>query len=205
MMSTSTYTREERDEQRRKRAEREAALRLKNNKLGITIFQWTWILVFVCLVLVYWQMGFTPGWHPTPDQKPGLLLPVIATVLLLVSAWTARVGLRQVKADSVPGFQSQWLIAIVTGGLFFLIMVQQFFALPGTGIETEQYGQLYRVMIGYHVAHALAILFMMIQVYRYSQLGNYHANNHWSVEATVRLWDFVVVAWLMFFVVLYLI
>jgi heme/copper-type cytochrome/quinol oxidase subunit 3 len=110
-----------------------------------------------------------------------------------------------VKANNVPAFQSQWRFAIATGTVFFVIMLQQFFALPGSGIETEQYGQLYRVMIGYHVAHAIAILLMMIQVYRYSQHGNYHAKNNWSVEATVRLWYFVVVAWLMFFVVLYLI
>lgn len=204
-MNTSVLTREEREEQRRKREERDAALRLKNNKLGITIFQGSWIMVFICLILVFWQMGFSPGWHPTPEQKPGLLLPTLATVLILVSAWCTRSALNMVKDDNVAGFKTQWLIAIVTGAAFFVIIVQQFFAVPGTGIETEQYGQLYRVMLAYHGAHAIAIGIMMIQVYRYSLLGNYHKGNNWSVEATVRLWYFVVVAWLMFYVVLYLI
>lgn len=202
-MNISTLTREEREEKRRKQAERDAAIRLKNNRLGITVFQASWMLVFFCLILVYWQMGYNPGWRPAPEEKPGLLLPTIATVSLLVSTWFARRSLLSVSADDVRVFQLQWLIAIGSGSLFFGIMMQQFFALPLTG-DAQQYGQLYRVMIGYHAAHALAIGAMMIQVYRYSRRGNYHAGNFWAVEATTRLWYFVTVAWMLFYVVLYL-
>jgi heme/copper-type cytochrome/quinol oxidase subunit 3 len=195
----STLSREER---RRQQAERAAAIRLKNNKLGITVFQGSWIMVFLCLILVYWQMGYSPGWRPAPDQKPALLLPTIATVALLASTWFARQGLLAVKGDQTTRFQQQWLLAIVTGGAFLLIMVQQFLALPPDTAEAR-YGQLYRVMIGYHALHALAIGFMQIQVYRYA--ARYHAGNHWSVEATVRLWNFVTVAWVLFYAVLYII
>ncbi|MCU0512868.1 MAG: cytochrome c oxidase subunit 3 [Anaerolineae bacterium] len=204
-MTGSILTREEREEQRRRRAEREAALRLKNNKLGITIFQGSWIMVFVCLVLVYWQMGFNPGWRPSAAQRPEMLLPTLATVALLASTWCARSALQQVRAGQVAAFQAQWRIAIATGVVFFAIMLQQFTALPPADSLGQQYGQIFRVMIGYHAAHALAIGLMMIQVYRYSLAGRYHAGNSWSVEATVRLWYFVTAAWVLFYVVLYLI
>jgi len=195
------------EEQRRLRAEREAAIRLKNNKLGISIFQASWILVFVALIVVYWQLGFSDGWRPTADQRPGFLLPALATLSLLASTYLAWSGLQQLKQKAQPGtvqaFQTRWLAAIGTGTLFLAIMMQQFFAFVPD--EASHYVAIYRVMIGYHALHALIIGIMLIQVYRFSQFGRYHVGNTWIVEAAARLWYFVTVAWLMFYVVLYLI
>jgi len=197
------------EEQRRLRAEREAALRLKNNKLGITVFQISWIMVFVALIIVYWQLGFNDGWRPTPEQKPGFLIPFLATLSLLVSTYLARSALIAIKAGDVPSFQRRWLGSIGLGLVFLVIMMQQFFSFVIVHIEglesSSNYVSIYRLMIGYHALHALIIGFMMVQVYRFSQYGRYHAKNTWTVEATVRLWYFVMVAWLMFYVVLYLI
>ncbi len=199
MQPSSILTREEKA---RLRAEKEAAIRLKNNKLGITIFQASWILVFVCLIIVNWQLGYTPGWRPT--EKPNIILPIVATIALLASTYFAWSAVKMVKADHVQTFQQQWLYATGLGAVFLAIMFQQIFSLPPGGTGT-QYVYLYRAMIGYHALHALVIGVMMVQVFRYSQHGNYHAGNHWVVEATARLWYFVTVAWVMFFVVLYLI
>ena len=204
MQSSTSLTAEEK---RRQRAEREAAMRLKNNKLGITIFQASWILVFVALIIVYWQLGFTEGWRPTPEQKPVFLWPTIATFSLLASTYFAWSALQQLKQKEKPGivstFQTRWLAAIGTGLVFLVIMIQQ--AVSIANPEGTNYASIYRVMIGYHAIHALIIGLMLIQVYRYSQFGHYHAENTWTVEAAARLWYFVTVAWLMFFVVLYLI
>ncbi|MDW8173343.1 MAG: cytochrome c oxidase subunit 3, partial [Anaerolineae bacterium] len=193
---------EEKRERERQRQEREAALRLKNNKLGVTIFQGSWIMVFVALIIVNWQMRYSPEWLKPGYSTPDATLPSVATALLLASAWSARSALRAVKADQVAQFLSQWRTATVLGGAFFLIMLSQLFALPP---EAGQITSVFRVMIGYHAAHAIAIAFMMVQVMRYAQARpkHYNANNHWAVEATVRLWYFVVVAWIMFYVVLY--
>ena len=195
------------DEQRRLRAERDAALRLKNNKLGLTIFQASWILVFVALIIVYWQLGFTEGWRPTAAQKPDFMWPTLATASLLASTYFAWSALRELQQKAKPGtintFQSRWLAAIGTGAVFLMIMIQQ--AINIANPEGTQYASIYRVMIGYHAIHAFIIGIMLIQVYRYSQYGRYNADNTWTAEAAARLWYFVTVAWLMFYVVLYLI
>ncbi len=197
------------EEKRRLRAEREAAMRLKNNKLGITVFQISWIMVFVALIIVYWQLGFNEGWRPTPEQKPGFLAPALATLALLVSTYFARSALSAIKANDVSTFQQRWLASIGLGFVFLAIMMQQFFAFVTVKIEgltsASNYVSIYRLMIGYHALHALMIGLMMVQVYRFSRVGRYHEKNTWTVEATVRLWYFVMVAWLMFYVVLYLI
>ncbi|MDQ7034609.1 MAG: hypothetical protein Q9P01_07185 [Anaerolineae bacterium] len=63
------------------------ALRLKNNRFGIALFQLSWIMVFVSLIIVYWQMGYQPGWRPTAEQAPHVLMPTLATIALILSGW----------------------------------------------------------------------------------------------------------------------
>lgn len=202
MQSTRSkfLTPEEKRERERLRAEREAAMRLKNNKLGVTIFQGSWIMVFVSLIVVFWQMRYSPDWLRAGYTTPDLVLPSVATVLILLSAWLCRSALQAVSQDRVPSFMNQWRWAIVASVGFFGLMLVQFFALPS---EAGQITPVYRLMIGYHALHALVIAFMMVQVYRFGQVGRYNSQNFWSVEATTRLWYFVVVAWIMFYIVLY--
>jgi heme/copper-type cytochrome/quinol oxidase subunit 3 len=131
------------DEKRRLRAEREAAMRLKNNKLGLTIFQASWILVFVALVIVYWQLGFTEGWRPSAEQKPGFVWPTLATLLLLASTYFARSALQHLKqqanAGSISTFQSRWLAAIGCGVLFLVIMIQQALTIANPNSTNYEY------------------------------------------------------------------
>jgi heme/copper-type cytochrome/quinol oxidase subunit 3 len=195
---------EEQAQREQERQQREAEVRMKNNRLGITVFQISWIMIFICLVIVYWQLGFQPGWTPKPEQAPGVLLPTVATLALLVSGWLARRALQTVQrspAGSRPAFSRDWLIALLLGSAFFVIMLTQYFAVPASD-NGEQFGYVYRLMIGYHALHAIAIGYMMLRVWQNQRL--YHSENYWSVEAAAKLWYFVVGAWLMFFAVLYL-
>jgi nitric oxide reductase NorE protein len=138
-------------------------------------------------------------------------MPTLATIALILSGWFARHALKTVettdpkrKSAQQPPFLRDWLLAIVLGVFFFIVMIGQFFAVP-TGAEAgEQFGLIYRVLIGYHAIHAIVIGFMMVQVWRFGKDWRYHMDNSWSVEAAAKLWYFVVGAWLMFYIVLYL-
>lgn len=199
---SGALTPEERAERERARAEREARIRDKNNRLGVTVFQWSWIMVFVCLIVVNLQLRWSPEWMAEGVQPPDRVLPTWATVLLVLSSVLGHSALNAVKTDRVAAFLARWRGAIGLGLIFFVTMLQQFFAVE---LADGQFAAVYRLMIGYHALHALAIGYMMVQVYRYGVAQRYHARNNWAVEATVRLWDFVTVAWLMFYVVLYLV
>ncbi|MEL6524554.1 MAG: cytochrome c oxidase subunit 3, partial [Chloroflexota bacterium] len=103
-----------------------------------------------------------------------------------------------------PPFRQTWLFAIVTGIAFTLVMVQQYFVIPFGDAPEVRFGMIYRLMIGYHAIHAIVTLVMMWQVYRLSADHRYNSENVWAVEGSAKLWYFVIVAWLMFYVVLYL-
>ena len=65
----------------------EADLRLKNNRLGMTIFQISWIMVFLAMIIVNWQLRFSYSeWPPTGVAPFDPLLPTAATLALLLSS-----------------------------------------------------------------------------------------------------------------------
>jgi cytochrome c oxidase subunit 3 len=179
---------------------RDEQLALKNRRTLVTAFQMTWILAFVCLVVVCLQIrgtvGTLPGWTAL---QFGVALA--ATGGLLLSGWTARRALRGLKRGDKAAFQGNWRNTVALGAAFVVVMIAIFYANPYDG----QYLAIFRVMIGYHIVHALAIGAWMVQVYRNYQAGAYTIRDHWGVESALRLWDFVIVAWVLFYVVLYLI
>jgi nitric oxide reductase NorE protein len=70
---------------------------------------------------------------------------------------------------------------------------------------SEQFSTIFRVMTAYHALHALVIGLMMWRVYRSARAGAYSPTDQWAVEGTAKLWYFVVIAWILFYIVLYIV
>lgn len=173
---------------------------LRNKRTGLAIFQATWIMVFVVLIAAQFDIrGRSETWPPPGVEKPSLALPTIATVALLASSVLIRRASNALKAGERESFLSQWRIVIGLGVVFVAIMATQWitapFGAPG------QYGVIFRVLIGYHGFHALVIGAFMVSVYR--NAGQYGQMNFWPVEAAGKLWNWVTVIWILFYLVLY--
>ncbi len=199
-------------EQSLSKAEREAKQALENKRLGVLLFQISWIMAFVALIVVNWQLRFQyESWPPPGVAQMGLLLPSLATVALLASTFVMRAALRRVQADDTPGFMRWWLVALAMGVFFVGIMVAEWIRVPGDGTT---YRTVFRMMTAFHTVHAVAIGAFMANIYlntRHAQAApaddeqavRYGSENFWAVEAATRLWDFVAIAWILFYVVLY--
>lgn len=180
---------------------RDELLRLKNNRLGLTLFQLSWILVFVCLVFVQLQIRWSfPAWPPPGVERLSALLPTLATLLLLGSNVVVRRGMRALSGGSREGFRAQWGLTLALGAIFIAIMTYEWLVVPDSG----QYSMVFRVMTAFHAVHALAIGYYLWRVFNYALHVGYTRHNFFAVEAGVKLWDFVTAAWLLFFVVLYI-
>lgn len=195
----------EQTEQKRKREQRQAEIALKNKRLGMSIFQISWIMVFIALVVVNWQLRFSYAeWPPAGIEAFSPILPTIATVALLVSMWLARNGLKVLMQEHIPAFMNNWRLAIALGIVFMAIIAFEFITVSAQAMTTH-YGVTLRLMTGFHFTHALVILGMMVYVYQQAQKDVYTGDEHdsWQVEGTAKLWYFVTVAWLLFYIVLY--
>ncbi|MFQ3568177.1 MAG: cytochrome c oxidase subunit 3 [Aggregatilineales bacterium] len=180
---------------------RDELLAIKNKRTAVTVFQISWIMVFVCLSIVNLQIRSNfPTWPPPGVAALDRVLPTLATIGLIISALAARAGLQAIRLDEVGRFLSRWRIALALGAAFVLLMIYEWLA-----VEVDpQYGTLFRVMVAYHGIHALVIGYIMLRVYRTGSAGGYDSVRHWPVEGAAKLWYFVVVAWLLFYVVLYI-
>ncbi len=181
---------------------REELLALKNKRTLVTAFQVSWIMVFVCLIVVCLQIRGTVSTALPALNAVNFGVPLLATLAIIASGVTAWKAEAAIRRDDQPAFMNLWRLTIALGGSFLVIMIGVFFFNPY--LETGLYGQIFRVMIGYHAIHAMAIGWWLVQVYLNARSGMYSARAYWGIEAGARLWYFVIVAWLMFYVVLYL-
>lgn len=195
----------EQREKQKLREKRDAEMRLKNNRLGMNIFQVSWIMAFVAIIVVNWQLRFNyKEWPPAGVEPFSLVLPTIATLCLLVSSWLVRNGLNVLRDDHRETYLNNWRLAIGLGFTFMAIIIFEFFTVSDAALAT-QYGKTFRLMAGFHFIHALVIIGIMINIYRKSKQGMYMGDENalWAVEGTAKLWYFVTVAWILFYFVLY--
>ena len=177
---------------------RQEILQNKNRRLGLLIFQISWMMTFVCFSVVNWQLRWQYIDWPPPEISLGRTLPTIATLVLLLSALllrSARLKLSEKLADS---YLIRWRLAIALGAAFVIIMGYEFWRAPSLSGTT--YRDVFRVMTGFHLLHALVIGTMVLRAGRQwlSLL-----KDAWALEAANKLWNFVFVAWLIFYAVLY--
>lgn len=190
----------QRDLLERRELSRQELQDLRNKRTGVTVFQISWILVFVCLIMVNLQVRANfASWPPPGVPALEVLLPTLATVGLLASILLARGGLRAIRREDRSAFRIRWQIALGLGVVFVGIMAFEWVTVPPSG----QYSTLFRVMVAYHAVHALVIGYIMYRVYK--NAAAYDALHNWAVEAAAKLWYFVVIAWIMFYLVLYVI
>lgn len=195
----------DRQKKQKVRQQRGAEIRLKNNRLGMKLFQVSWMMAFVAMVVVNWQLRFSyVQWPPVGVEALNPILPSFATLALLISAWLVHRGLKILRGGAVNAFLNSWRLATGLGLAFMAIVIYEFVTVSDAALAT-QYGATFRLMTGFHFVHALVIMAFMVKVYLNGGRGMYSRDEHdsWAVEGTAKLWYFVTVAWVLFYVVLY--
>ena len=192
-------------DRRQIRKTRAADIRLKNNRLGMKLFQISWMMAFLAIVMVNWQLRFSYAqWPPAGVAAFNPILPSLATAALIASVWLVRQSLKTLRGGAVAAFLNRWRLAIGLGLAFMAIIIYEFATVSDAALAT-QYGQTFRLMTGFHFVHALVIAALMMKVYRNAGRGIYSGDERdsWAVEGAAKLWYFVTAAWILFYVVLY--
>jgi len=198
--------------------DREQELALKNKRTGVLIFQISWIMAFVAFAMVNFQLRFTAtSWPPAGVEKLNPLLPTLGTLGLLVSVFAVRRAVKAISYDNTKRMMGLLRLTLLLGVVFISIMAYEWLAVKpvpqelmtlANGAEVigpiSQYNTVFRVMTAFHAIHALAIVvFIGVHVLRRAHHGAYSSADYWDVEAGAKLWYFVFVAWIIFYVVLY--
>jgi cytochrome c oxidase subunit III len=184
-----------------------------NEWLGIVLFIVSEAVMFGALFAQYfYNRILSDGWPNRTgvpegfDRVPAFPLPVILTVLLVASGFTAHFAQNAIRRDDRDAFQG-WLIVTILLGVAFLggqafeytnLIVNEHF-----NITSGIYGTVFYSLTGLHGLHVTAGVIVLCGVLLRGFLGHFSSRSHFGVEGTVLYWHFVDAVWIALYVTLY--
>jgi cytochrome c oxidase subunit I+III len=157
---------------------------------------------FGYLLFSYYYLG-SLSTNPWPDVVPRIGLPAINTLVLIsssVAVWMAARGIRRNSNTRLVA----WLgTAIVLGIVFISLQVVEY-GREKFSMTHDAYGSLFYTITGFHGAHVIVGLVMLVVVFIRAARGHFRAGRHEAITNVALYWHFVDVVWLAVFTSLYI-
>lgn len=185
-----------------------------NESLGIILFIVSEAVMFGAFFAQYFynrilsdswptRAGLPPGF----EKVPSFPLPLIMTVLLVASGFTAHWAQNAIRRDDRDQFTG-WLIITILLGLGFLGVqayeYANFIFVEGFTITSGIYGTVFYSLTGLHGLHVTIGAILLIGVLIRGFMGHFSSRSHFGVEGTILYWHFVDVVWIALYATLYL-
>jgi cytochrome c oxidase subunit 3 len=180
-----------------------SAGKLSSGWFGLIAMIVTEAALFGYLLFAYFYLYAQNRAAWPPDGMPDLRIPAINTVLLLgssVLAWRAE---RAVKSGRQTAALVWTATAFIAGTLFALIQLGEWHK-KTYGLTSHVYGSLYFTITGFHLAHVVVGLGILLLLMVWIALGYIERHRHAAFTIGVMYWHFVDAVWLAVFTSLYL-
>ena len=169
--------------------------------LGMILFIASEVMFFGGLFAAYLSIRSGAGaWPPVGTPAPGLLVPSIATAVLVTSS----IVLHRAAGSSGATRSRGLTLTIGLGALFLALQAYEWWELgrEGLAMSTDGFGTMFLTVTGAHGLHVLGGLVMLTTMLRRVSAGRPRAGT--GVEAATYYWHFVDVVWIAVYVVVYL-
>lgn len=193
---------------------------LSNGMLGFILFIASEVMFFGGLFAAYFiARADSAQWPPhdvleqmkaagtasaSAELHLEIALPLIATVLLIISSFTMQWAVMQIQRGSQSGLIWGLFISIALGLTFLVMQLYDYSQLPFSSGDTVWATSFY-TLTGFHGAHvAGGAIFMLVCLVR-ALGGQFSAAHHEAVEACSFYWHFVDVVWIALFTTLYVV
>jgi cytochrome c oxidase subunit III len=181
---------------------------IPNHRLGMMVFLVAESMLFTGLLGGYLVLRYsTPMWPP--EGQP--LLPLWAGTANLVFLAAGSVGIQfavaAVRRASHRGLLRGISACLGSGFAFVAVLGVEWIRLRHEGLSLTQggtYGALFYVLTGCHALHVLAVQIWVGTLLALALKDRFSPAHHEPVEMAAMFWHFVGVAWLVLFVILYL-
>jgi cytochrome c oxidase subunit III len=175
---------------------------------GMALFIASEIMLFGGLFAAYFYVrNQAETWPPEgTEHTVAKGLGAVLTAVLISSSVMAHIGILGVKRGNQNQFKLGMLLAIVLGGIFIGGQIWEWFQLFDEGLNagTNVYGSTFYVITGFHGAHVIAGLAMLVVVFMRATWNDFTPTRHLFADAAVLYWHFVDVIWVFVFSILYL-
>ena len=143
-----------------------------------------------------------------PQPAEVLSLPILATLCLLSSSVTIVLAVRDLERGQLSRFATSLLVTILLGGAFLFLTAMEWKELifeHGLTISTNLFGTTYFSLVGFHAAHVLIGLLIMLLVLVLTVLGHVRREDAFRIDMVSWYWHFVDVVWIAVFTVVYVV
>jgi cytochrome c oxidase subunit 3 len=185
-----------------------------NEWLGIVLFIVSEAVMFGAFFAQYfYNRILSDGWPtraglpPGFERVPAFPLPIILTVLLVSSGFTAHFAQSAIRRDDRDAFQGWLIVTILLGAGFLGGQAFEYTNLivgEGFSITSGIYGTVFYCLTGLHGLHVTVGVLVLIGVLIRSFMGHFSARSHFGVEGTVLYWHFVDAVWIALLLALYI-
>jgi cytochrome c oxidase subunit III len=169
------------------------------NSLGLTLFIFGEILIFLGLFAGYWFLRINTGmeggtWPPAGTPEINHVLPLIMTAILVTSSLTYHQAEKSYEEGGKGGFFFWVLVSIILGAAFVSCTGYEYTHLWAEGFKpgTNQYSTPFYSLTGFHATHVVVGLAAFLSVFIGAIFGNPHKT---LVKLTGVYWHFVDVVW----------
>ena len=184
-----------------------------NEYLGIVLFIVSEAVMFGAFFAQYFYNRILSEEWPNPtglpagfERVPYFPLPVILSVLLISSGFTAHWALNAIKRDDRDKFQG-WLIVTILLGLGFLggqaFEYYTLMAVEHFTISSGIYGTVFFSLTGLHGLHVTVGVAVLIGVLVRAFMGHFSSRSYFGADGTILYWHFVDAVWIALYVALY--
>lgn len=159
--------------------------------------------LFAYLLFGYFYFTIQPHTGAWPAEMPTFKLALPNTILLLISSgtvWLGEHGAQQgSRAKQVAGLGIGFLLGVV----FVVVQVFEWKA-KSFSFNSNPYGSLFFVITGFHMAHVILGLIMLLPLTIWSAMGYFGPRRSAPVSIGAIYWHFVDAVWLVVFFSLYI-
>ncbi len=176
------------------------AWRRKANRLGLWMFIASETFLFAAFIASRYVLVGTDR-----PEELNQALALFLTIVLLVSSISAYLGEQAVAHNDQRTFKACISVTIVLG-LSFMI---------GVGFEWKEaldffppntlFGSAFFMLVGLHAFHVITGVIALGAALIQGRKGKFGPANYWFVEAAVKYWHFVDLAWVVIYPTLYLV
>ena len=159
--------------------------------------------LFVYLLFSYYYLAVQRGRAWLPDPHPSLALAGPNTLILLASSvavWWGEEGVKRARR----GQQLLGLFVAIALGAIFLVIQGFEWKSKTYSLSSSSYGSLYFTITGFHMAHVIVGLAILIALFAWSVMGCFNPRRYAAVSIGALYWHFVDVVWFCVFTTFYL-
>ncbi|HZZ88553.1 MAG TPA: cytochrome c oxidase subunit 3 [Caulobacteraceae bacterium] len=159
--------------------------------------------LFAYLLFSYYYDALQRGPAWLPEGRPSIALAGPNTLVLLASSaavWWGEEGVKHARrGQHLAGLG----VGILLGAAFLVVQGFEWKA-KTYGLDTSSYGSLYFTITGFHMAHVMVGVAVLITVFVWSLMGYFSPRHHARMTIASVYWHFVDVVWLFVFTTFYL-